>query len=49
MGHLRAVNAEDAAVYMFESALGCNSSNILQGWDVPQSVDWDSAADRMPP
>ena len=20
----------------------------LQGWDVPQGVDWDSAADRMP-
>ena len=24
------------------------SSDILQDWDVHQSVDWDSAADRMP-
>ena len=34
---------------MLESALGAYSSDILQDWDVPQSVDWDSAADRMPP
>ena len=40
-----AVSADDAAVYMLESALGSYSSDILQGWDVPQSVDWDSAAD----
>ena len=25
--------------YMLESALGSCSSDILQGWDVPQSVD----------
>ena len=39
----------DAAVYVLESALGSCSSDILQGWDVPQSVDWDSAAGRVPP
>ena len=33
---------------MLESALGTYSSDTLQGWDVPQGVDWDSAADRMP-
>ena len=44
-----AVGADDAAVYMLESALGSYSSDILQGWDVPQSVDWDSAADKTPP
>ena len=44
-----AVTADDAAVKMLESALGVYSSDIFQGWDVPQSVDWDSAADRMPP
>ena len=43
------VGADDAAVNMLESALGSYSSDILQGWDVPQSVDWDSAADRAPP
>ena len=36
-------SADNAAVYMLESALGSYSSDILQGWDVPQSVDWDSA------
>ena len=45
---LWAVEAGDAAVYMLGSALGFCSS-ILQGWDVPQSVDWDSAADGVPP
>ena len=44
-----AAGADDAAVNMLESALGAYSSDILQGWDVPQNVDWDSAADRMPP
>ena len=44
-----AVSAGDAAVYMLESALGSYSSDNLQGWDVPQSVDWDSAADGVPP
>ena len=44
-----ATDADDAAVCMLESALGSYSSDILQDWDVPQSVDWDSAADRMPP
>ena len=44
-----AVTADDAAVNMLESALGAYSSHIFQGWDFPQSVDWDSAADRMPP
>ena len=34
---------------MLESALGSYSSDILLDWDVPQSVDWDSAANRMPP
>ena len=43
-----AVTADDAAVKMLESALGVYSSDIFQGWDVPQSVDWDSAADRPP-
>ena len=42
-------SADDAAVYMLESALGSYSSDIPQGWDVPQSVDWDSASDRLPP
>ena len=42
-------SADDAAVYLLESALGSYSSDILQGWDVPQSVDWDSASDRLPP
>ena len=36
-------SADDAAVYMLES------SDIIQGWDLPQGVDWDSAATRMPP
>ena len=45
---LWAVEAGDAAVYMLGSALGFCSS-ILHGWDVPQSVDWDSAADGVPP
>ena len=44
-----AVGADDAAVYMLESALGSYSSDVLQGWDVPNSVDWDSAADRVLP
>ena len=44
-----AVSADNAAVYMLESALGSHSSDILQGWDVPQSVDWDSATDRLLP
>ena len=42
-------SADHAAVYMLENALGSYSSDILQGWDVPQSVDWGSAAKRMPP
>ena len=44
-----ATGADDAAVCMLESALGSYSSDVLQDWDVPQSVDWDSAADRTPP
>ena len=44
-----ATGADNAAVCMLESALGSYSSDILQDWNVPQSVDWDSAADRMPP
>ena len=44
-----AVGAGDAAVFMLESALGSYSFDILQGWDVSNSVDWDSAADRVPP
>ena len=44
-----AVSADNAAVYMLESALGSYSSDIFQGLDVPQSVDGDSAADRLPP
>ena len=32
-------SADDPAVYMLESALGSYSSDILQGWDLPQSVD----------
>ena len=44
-----AVGTDDAAVYMLESALGSYSSDNIQGWDVPNSVDWDSAADRVPP
>ena len=45
---LGATGAEDAAVCVHESALDSYSSDILQDWDVPQSVDWDSAADRTP-
>ena len=44
-----AAGADDAAVGMLESALGAYSSDILQGWDVPESADWDPAADMMPP
>ena len=29
--------------------MGSYSSDIIQGWDLPQGVDWDSAATRMPP
>ena len=43
-----AVSADNSAVFLLESALGSCCSDILQGWDVPQSVDWDSAADRLP-
>ena len=42
-------SADDAAVKMLESALGSYSFDIIQGWDFPQSVDWDFAATRMPP
>ena len=42
-------SADDAAVYMLGSALGSHSSDTIQGWDIPQSVDWDSAATRTPP
>ena len=48
-GPPRAASADDAAVNMLESALGACPSDTLQGWDVPQGVDWDSAADRTPP
>ena len=41
------VGADGAAVYMIESALGSHSSDIIQGWAVPQGVDWDSIADRV--
>ena len=44
---LWAVEAGDAAVFLLVSALG-SCSSILQGWDVPQSVDWDSAANGLP-
>ena len=33
---------------MLESAWGACTAHVLQGWDVPHGVDWDSAADRMP-
>ena len=36
-------SAGDAAVYMLESAFGSYSFDIIQSWDFPQGVDWDSA------
>ena len=48
-GSLWADSADDAAVHMLESALGSYSSDIIQGWDLPQGVDWDSADDGLPP
>ena len=34
---------------MLESALGSYSSDIIHGWDIPQGVHWDSAADSPSP
>ena len=41
-----AVSTDDAAVCMIESALGSYSSDVFQGWDVPQSVDSRLHADN---